>query len=577
MLQQFDFEAMYLPGKDNVIADYLSRDAALAEKLEETRWEMMVIETNTIHDAEILALRQKQQRETFQKDDAIIPKRSARLASKPQYNFNEKDMFNLNNYGISKKQNAEVKLIPDNDDIDEAELQKISAEEQAENIAYENKLNKNKLLQSVKRDKEYRQIQARCKKANKYIKFRNRKWLKNDEGIIFTANKNNHMVPLIPKAMQQDMLQYFHTANVFHHQGVDKMSNNISHYAYWPAMRQDIKKYCGECDSCHSSKIKREKAQGKIQQFPATKPFQQIAIDIVGYLPTTNEGNRYLLTIIDGFTRFVTAIPLKSISAVAVARAFVNHWIYIYGPPKYVLSDNGTQFKSNTFRAVAKLLGLKQQFTTVDHPECNGMIERFHRYLKERLKFKALDHGLDYYAEDDWDIHIASICASHNIAVHSSTGYAPFELLFGKRPMLPLLITQLNEEDCENIPITDYDEYLKTFIHQLNALRRKANKIDIERIGKAIRRLNATRKEFSFQKGELVMKYIGNRMVGTKKKLSEEWDGPHEIIKILDNGVDFVIKDTRDENQIQTIHGKWLAYHQKWKSAKLKTIFNKRN
>jgi len=70
------------------------------------------------------------------------------------------------------------------------------------------------------------------------------------------------------------------------------------------------------------------------------------------------------------------------------------------------------------------------------------------------------------------------------------------------------------------------------------------------------------------------MKYIGNRMVGTRKKLNEEWDGPFEIIEIKPNGVDFVIKDTRTEDEKQTIHGKWLAYYQKWKNTQLKQQIN---
>ena len=346
-------------------------------------------------------------------------------------------------------------------------------------------------------------------------------------------------------------------------------------YVIWSGMHEDLRKFCGTCDSCHASNTKRQKhAEGKIKIFPANKPFQQIAMDIVGPLPVTTEGHRYLLTIIDRFTRYVTAIPLKEISARNVAKAFVNNWVYIYGPPKQILTDNGTQFASNTFKAVNSLLRVKQLFTTPYHPECNGMIERFHKYLKERLKYKANDRNLDYFNGDDWDIHIPNICHSYNIAVHSVTKYAPYELLFGRKPELPIVIAELNNAEL-NKDITDYDEYLHILINQLNQIRGKAKQLNLDNIKKAIERINKTRNAFPFQEGELVMKYIGNGMIGTKKKLREEWDGPFEIYKVCENGVDFVIKDTRKEDEKQTIHGKWIAYYQKWKEAQLRSTLKR--
>ena len=71
------------------------------------------------------------------------------------------------------------------------------------------------------------------------------------------------------------------------------------------------------------------------------------------------------------------------------------------------------------------------------------------------------------------------------------------------------------------------------------------------------------------------MKHIGNGMIGNKKKLREEWDGPFEIIEVCENGVDFKIQDKRVPDEKQTIHGKWIAYYQKWKSVQLKATLKK--
>ena len=96
-------------------------------------------------------------------------------------------------------------------------------------------------------------------------------------------------------------------------------------------------------------------------------------------------------------------------------QTFINDCTYLHGPPKEILTDDETQVAIKIFRAINKILKVKQLFTTLHHPERNGMIGCFHKYLKERLKFKAIDHQLDHFKGDDWDIHIPNISHSYNI------------------------------------------------------------------------------------------------------------------------------------------------------------------
>ena len=473
-------------------------------------------------------------------------------------------MFDLNNYGIREKCDNELPAGPY---CEEEEADK-------EGPTWSKLINNDKLKREYNKDKKTK-ILANHAKTDKAVKIKKRYYIKNGNGILFRLNKHHEFVIYIPRGMRNDVMNYFHTGNTFNHQGIHKMYDTMVKYVIWSGMDKDIKKFCGTCDSCHASKTKYKKyAEGKIKIFPAKKPFQQIAMDIVGPLPVTTEGNRYLLTIIDRFTRFVTAVPIKEVSAVNIAKTFINNWVYLYGPPKEILTDNGTQFASNIFKNISKLLNVKQLFTTPYHPECNGMIERFHKYLKERLKFKAIDKRLDYFSGDDWDIHIPNICHAYNISTHTTTKYAPYELVFGRRPELPLILAELNQEYLEE-EVKDYDQYLETLIKQLNLIRGKAKKLNLKNVQRAISRINKNRGTFPFKEGELVMKYVGNGMVGTKKKLREEWDGPYEIFKVCENGVDFIIRDTRKEDEKQTIHGKWIAYYQKWKEVQLKSTLQK--
>ncbi|MBM6549369.1 DDE-type integrase/transposase/recombinase [Streptococcus dysgalactiae] len=107
-------------------------------------------------------------------------------------------------------------------------------------------------------------------------------------------------------------------------------------------------------------------------------------IDIVGPFSPCR-GFRYLLTMIDRFTRWPEAVPLTNIEASTVMAAFVERWVALYGCPATVTTDRGPQFESQLFRDTLRVLGCHRARTTAYHPAANGMVERFHRQLKASL------------------------------------------------------------------------------------------------------------------------------------------------------------------------------------------------
>ena len=149
------------------------------------------------------------------------------------------------------------------------------------------------------------------------------------------------------------------------------------------------------------------------------------------------------------------------------------------GPPVEILSDDGTQFRNKVFKLICKVLGA---FTTAYRPECNGIIERFHMFLKERLAIKGIELDLDHWNADSWDVYIPSIVYAYNSSVHSITRYSPFELLYGQKSRLPIQATHLNA-----IPQKQFDDYqkcLRTFIKELEIIRNKTFKIQWQKSSK---------------------------------------------------------------------------------------------
>ena len=130
----------------------------------------------------------------------------------------------------------------------------------------------------------------------------------------------------------------------------------------------------------------------KFQQYPLQmteipdRPFDKIAIDLVTDCKTSTSGNKHILTIIDHLTGWLEAFPIPNKSADTIVATLINHYLPVHMCPRYILSDNGTEFKNNLMDQVLQQLGIDQIFSGLYHPQSNGKLEVFHKYLKPTLK-----------------------------------------------------------------------------------------------------------------------------------------------------------------------------------------------
>ena len=152
-------------------------------------------------------------------------------------------------------------------------------------------------------------------------------------------------------------------------------------------MKSDIQKYIQQCLQCQLKKLVRVKTKNPmiITDTPGIASWK-ISMDIVVKLPITSSQNQYILTIQANFTKYSLAFPLPSNQASTIADAFLKKFICIYGSPKAVLTDQGTDFLSNLMRKMAKRFRIRQFKTTVYHRHWNEALERSHHALKEYEK-----------------------------------------------------------------------------------------------------------------------------------------------------------------------------------------------
>ena len=114
-------------------------------------------------------------------------------------------------------------------------------------------------------------------------------------------------------------------------------------------------------------------------------PFEKISWDLMGPLPVTNSGNKYILMITDLFTKWVEAFPLKETSSVTLARVMVDEVICRFGVPNSIHSDQGANFCSEVINAMCKMLNIECTQTSAYHPQGNGQVERFNRTIEAML------------------------------------------------------------------------------------------------------------------------------------------------------------------------------------------------
>jgi transposase InsO family protein len=231
--------------------------------------------------------------------------------------------------------------------------------------------------------------------------------------------------PLVPPAFRESAVAALHGVA---HPGVEATVRLVTSKFCWPGIRKYIRRYAQQCLSCQKAKVSCH-----VHLTPATiavprRCFEHVHVDIVGPLPQS-AGFSYLFTIVDRTTRWPDAIPPGGIAAADCAAALFSGWIQRFGVPSVITSDRGAQFTSSLWTALCSILAISHVKTTAYHPQSNGLVERFHRRLKEALQARL--------AGPDWLSHLPWVLLGIRSAVPLEGGPSPAEAVMGCQPILP--------------------------------------------------------------------------------------------------------------------------------------------
>ena len=295
------------------------------------------------------------------------------------------------------------------------------------------------------------------------------------------------------------------------HLGEHKTWKAFNRKYYTPQGKQkcrEVIRTCPECQLCKDYKAQHV-PKGQIS---SPGPWETVSIDIVGPLPVDGRSNRFIVTIMDVYSRYLIAIPVRNLRASTVSRCLYESVVAYFGAPRSILSDRGTEFTSVIWESLTQMLGAKIKLTAPYYPQGNAVIERSHRTLSNMLRTMLLEKK-----RREWRSLLPSIMLYMNSMIQEKTGVSASEILFGRSPNLP--------SDISFTPVTslsdDREGYVKQLKRDLQDIRQKLSRV----LGQ-----NVDQSENPFSVGEKVI--VAVLPHERANKLMAKWKGPFTVTKV---------------------------------------------
>jgi len=341
-----------------------------------------------------------------------------------------------------------------------------------------------------------------------------------DDDILYTTFNGSRQY-IVPHAMQAAIMYHAHAPPTAGHFSTTRTIHRVKHDYYWVNFQTDIKRFCKSCLLCQQTKRKNPTARAPLGTITATRPFQIIAIDIMGPLPRATSGHVYILSIVDYFTKWLEVFPLRNIQSQTVVDCLVNNVFTRYGVPTQIHTDQGGQFESQLFQGICETLHIHKTRTSPYHPQSDGLVERSNRTIQNVLKSYVNAE------QTDWHKHLPFAKFAYNTSVQSSTKYTPFFLMFGREATMPLHIIYPPPHSTTDTPTTlpRYVQSTQQALHTAYTVVR-ANLDSSHRSAK--QRYDRTAKTAAYVVGDLVWLHA-HPPPHTSPKLFKYWTGPWKI------------------------------------------------
>jgi transposase InsO family protein len=312
------------------------------------------------------------------------------------------------------------------------------------------------------------------------------------------------------------------------HAGFEKAHVMLLEQFFRPGLSKLLKSYIKECITCQNKASAKKSPRAKLlkRKLP-NNPMEHINMDILGPMNVTKRGNKYILNIIDTFSRWLVTVPLKTKEAKEIADAIMSHWVLLYGLPKILHSDNAKEFIGKLTSEMSKCLGIKRTLTPLFTPSNNPYSERVNGWIGSALKTTCNVAG------DNWDLLLPNITYSYNTTLHSGLGDSPYHVIFGRDPSCPKSIYHGDILKSENANRVSPAEYGKLLAQRMSSGLEQVKKHMTKAQDKTLQYANLKRPGFVAEVGTLVSLRINQKAKNAvSRKLFKPLTGPFRVTKV---------------------------------------------
>jgi hypothetical protein len=498
-LQRFTFHWKYKPGKDNVVADALSRQPNSQPLTLKLCSILLCMQTRSS-----ARLRQKSQLRLEQ------PKNNKRKRVHFDSNF-EEAIIDPDSHHPLFEQNAPT-----------PEGQRGSAFEAEHDSSQRGYRGVTEPPMDIPAAVEVEDVLGDVRRAYRDDpKLHDRKFIRNLKQFngLWYLSDNRLWVPNNPM-VKNAVIYECHDRPHVGHVGTLKTQNLVERQFWWPTIQKDVRKYVQCCHSCQANKGSNQKPGGLLQPLPIPdEPWESVSMDFIVQLPKTKQGHDAIYVVVDRLTKMVHLIPTyTSVKASEVADLFRNNVWKLHGDPKHFVTDRDSKFTSKFWQDLQRLLGISSHMSTAFHPQSDGQTERTNRILEDMLRHYVSPH------QDNWDELLPCAEFAINNSYQESIKTTPFKLNTGREPR-----TKLSWSLKIPSKLPAVEEYISSMQNALAAAKSALHAAQQRQKSYADKKL----RHVEFQPGEQVMLSTQNirlKVPGTPK-LMPKWLGPLTIIE----------------------------------------------
>ena len=347
---------------------------------------------------------------------------------------------------------------------------------------------------------------------------------------------------VLPDQLVKSVIKQFHDGDTGVHPGQNRTIQAIRDKYWWPRLKSDIINYVRQCDHCARKKpVRWAKPASKptCDSFAKNniRPFAWLCIDLIDLREHgTFHKNKYIVTVSDYLTKYVIVGGIKSLTADDLAGFFFENITMKVSSPAVLISDNGSNFRSQEFKNFCKRSRIEHRFIAPYRAQSNGQVERMNGIIKEALSsFVGRNHR-------DWDNYLQVAAYGINCLTSTTTGMSPFEAVFGYRPR-NVFDNKLNIPDL-SFPDGQPDSRIDLWKNLWKKVEKRGEKLKQRKVRKYLPK---------YEVGEKVLILDHSFRPGRVKGFLHNFKGPYIV-------VDKLIQDTYKVSRIDNLEEKQTVH-----------------